>query len=59
MPVLLLTGEEGSDPANSEVGAVAAALPDERLLVLPRQQHIADILDPDTFANDLFEFLHG
>ena len=59
VPVLLMTGEESTDPAKTEVDAVAAALPDARLLVLARQQHIADILDPQTFAKHLLEFLHG
>ena len=58
VPVLLVTGEESTDPAKSEVGAVAAALPAARLLVLPGQQHIADILDPATFAKHLLGFLH-
>jgi pimeloyl-ACP methyl ester carboxylesterase len=44
VPVLLVTGEESTDPAKAEVGAVAAALPDARRLMLPGQQHIADIL---------------
>jgi pimeloyl-ACP methyl ester carboxylesterase len=59
VPVLLITGEESSDPAKREVGAVAAALSDARLLVLAGQQHIADILDPATFAKHLLGFLHG
>jgi pimeloyl-ACP methyl ester carboxylesterase len=59
VPVLLITGEESADPAKREVGAVAAALPDARLLVLAGQQHIADILNPATFAKHLLSFLHG
>jgi hypothetical protein len=59
MPVLLLTGEESTDPAKAQVGAVAAALPDVQRLVLAGQQHIADILDPETFAKHLLGFLHG
>jgi pimeloyl-ACP methyl ester carboxylesterase len=59
VPVLLITGEESADPAKREVGAVAAALPDARLLVLAGQQHIADILDPATFAKHLLSFLPG
>jgi pimeloyl-ACP methyl ester carboxylesterase len=58
VPVLLLIGEKSADPAKREVGAVAAALPDARLLVLAGQQHIADILDPENFAKHLLEFLH-
>jgi pimeloyl-ACP methyl ester carboxylesterase len=59
VPVLLVTGEESTDPAKAEVSAVAAALPDARQLMLPRQQHIADILEPETFAQHLLGFLHG
>jgi pimeloyl-ACP methyl ester carboxylesterase len=59
MPVLLLTGEESTDPSKAQVGAVAAALPDVQRLVLARQQHIADILDPETFAKHLLGFLHA
>lgn len=59
VPVLLVTGEDSSDPSKTEVEAVAAALPDARSLVLARQQHIADILDPETFAKHLLEFLRG
>jgi pimeloyl-ACP methyl ester carboxylesterase len=58
VPVLLLIGEKSTDPARREVGAVAAALPNARLLVLAGQQHIADIVDPENFANHLLEFLH-
>lgn len=59
VPVLLVTGEESTDPAKAVVDTVAAALPDARELVLAGQQHIADILDAETFANHLLEFLHG
>jgi len=58
VPVLLMIGEKSSDPARRGVGAVAAALPNARLLVLAGQQHIADILDPENFAKHLLEFLH-
>jgi len=57
--VLLVTGEASTDPAQAEVHAVAAALPDARHLEIPGQQHIADILEPETFAKHLLEFLHG
>lgn len=59
VPVLLVIGEASTDPAKAEVDTVAAALPDARLLVLAGQQHIADILDPETFARHLLEFLHS
>jgi pimeloyl-ACP methyl ester carboxylesterase len=59
VPVLLVTGEKSADPARTEVGAVAAALPDAQVMVLAGQQHIADIIDPKTFARHLLGFLRG
>lgn len=59
VPVLLVTGETSTDPAAAHVGAIAAVLGDARCLELPGQQHIADILEPETFARHLLEFLHG
>ena len=38
---------------------MTAALPDVQRLFLAGQQHIADILDPETFAKHLLAFLHG
>lgn len=58
-PVLLVTGEVSADPSRAHVEAITAALPDARHLVLPSQTHIADILDPQTFARHLLAFLHG
>jgi hypothetical protein len=40
-------------------GAVAAALPDARVVALEGQQHVADILDPEGFAGHLVGFLRG
>lgn len=59
VPVLLVIGEESTDPEKAEVGAVAATLPDAQVMVLAGQQHIADILDPETFAKHLLGFLHS
>jgi pimeloyl-ACP methyl ester carboxylesterase len=50
VPVLLLTGEKSTDPAKAAVGAVAAALPNVRLSELAGQQHVAGIMDPETFV---------
>ncbi|WP_165821095.1 alpha/beta fold hydrolase [Nocardioides gansuensis] len=57
--VLLVTGETSTDPAAAQVGAIAAALGNARHLELPGQQHVADVLEPETFAQHLLEFLHG
>jgi hypothetical protein len=53
MPVVLPTGQESTDPSKAQVGPVAAALPDAHRLALARQQHIANILDPETFTKHL------
>jgi hypothetical protein len=54
----LLTGEHSTDPAKPAVEAVAAALPDARIVVLKGQEHVADILAPETFVGHLFAFLN-
>jgi hypothetical protein len=36
---------------------VAAALPDARIAYLDGQQHIADVLAPEQFAEHVLEFL--
>jgi pimeloyl-ACP methyl ester carboxylesterase len=59
VPTLLLTGSDSRDPFAADVGAVAAALPDARVVVLEGQQHVADILDPQGFAGHLVGFLRG
>jgi pimeloyl-ACP methyl ester carboxylesterase len=57
VPVLLLVGEQSSDPAKAQVEAVAAVLPDARIEVLEGQEHVADILIPKTFAEYVMAFL--
>jgi pimeloyl-ACP methyl ester carboxylesterase len=57
VPTLLLTGSDSPDPSAADVGAVAAALPDARVVVLPGQQHVADALAPETVAGHVVAFL--
>jgi pimeloyl-ACP methyl ester carboxylesterase len=59
VPTLLLAGSDSRDPFAADVGTVAAALPDARVVVLEGQQHVADILDPEGFAGHLVGFLRG
>ena len=59
VPTLLLTGALSSDPAKAAIHSVAAALPDARIVVIEGQQHVADVLVPDVFAEHLMAFLHG
>lgn len=57
VPALLLVGEQSSDPAKAQVEAVAAALPDARIVILEGQEHVADVLVPAVFAEQLMAFL--
>jgi pimeloyl-ACP methyl ester carboxylesterase len=57
VPTLLLTGSDSPDPAAADAGAVAAALADARVVVLPGQQHVADALAPETVAGQMVAFL--
>jgi pimeloyl-ACP methyl ester carboxylesterase len=57
VPVLLLTGEHSRDPAKAGIEAVAAALPDARIIVLQGQEHVADVLVPEVFAEQVLAFL--
>jgi pimeloyl-ACP methyl ester carboxylesterase len=56
---LLLTGADSRDPFAADTGAVAAALPDARVVVLEGQQHVADILAPELVAAVIQRFLSG
>jgi pimeloyl-ACP methyl ester carboxylesterase len=57
VPTLLLTGEHSPDPAKADIEAVAVALPDARIVVLEGQEHVADVLVPEVFAQHLLGFL--
>jgi pimeloyl-ACP methyl ester carboxylesterase len=57
VPVLLLTGQHSSDPSKADIEAVAAALPDARIVVIEDQEHVADVLVSDVFAQHLLAFL--
>lgn len=57
VPTLLLTGEDSPDPAAADVDTVAGALPDARIVVLEGQQHLADVLAPEVFAEHVLGFL--
>jgi pimeloyl-ACP methyl ester carboxylesterase len=59
VPTLLLTGAESSDPAAADVDKVAAALPDARVVVIEGQGHVADLLAPAEFAEQVVAFLRA
>jgi pimeloyl-ACP methyl ester carboxylesterase len=57
VPVLLLTGSDSHDPSKADIEAVAGALPDARIVVLEGQEHVADVLVPEVFAQHALAFL--
>lgn len=57
VPVLLVTGAESGEPAKADVGALSAVLPDARIIEMEGQGHVADVLEPGTFARHLLAFL--
>lgn len=59
VPTLMLTGADSPDPATADLEAVAAALPDARVVVIEGQGHLADVLAPETLATHLLAFLRG
>lgn len=57
VPVLLVVGEHSPLSWRADAEAVAAALPDARVMVLDGQGHGGDLLAPETFAEHLLAFL--
>ena len=57
IPVALITGEDSADPVTSGIDAVAAVLPDARIVSLAGQGHVADVLAPEMFARRLIAWL--
>ena len=57
VPVLLLAGTDTPEELRDDPETVAAALPDARIVTLEGQQHIADVLAPELFAERVLEFL--
>lgn len=57
VPTLLVTGGDSPDAFRGDIESVAAALPDARIVVIDGQQHVADVLVPEVFAEHLFAFL--
>jgi pimeloyl-ACP methyl ester carboxylesterase len=55
---LLLTGEHSVDFLKADIDLLAHSLPAARVAVLPGQEHVADVLDPEAFASHLLSFLH-
>ena len=57
VPVLILAGADTPVEIKDDPEAVAAALPDARLVVVEGQQHLADVLVPEVLAQHLLTFL--
>jgi pimeloyl-ACP methyl ester carboxylesterase len=55
-PTLLLVGGESPAREHDNARAVALALPDARVVVLPGQQHVAMYTAPDLFVNEVLDF---
>jgi pimeloyl-ACP methyl ester carboxylesterase len=57
VPTLLLVGSESTAYHQGTTETVAAALPDARVVVLPGQQHNANITAPGLLATEILGFL--
>jgi pimeloyl-ACP methyl ester carboxylesterase len=57
VPVLVLTGSDTPEEMKDDPETVAAALPDARIAVLEGQEHLADVLAPELFAEHVLGFL--
>jgi pimeloyl-ACP methyl ester carboxylesterase len=56
-PTLLLTGSDSPQFLKHATETVAAALPNSRIAIMPRQQHIAMYTAPELFVSTLIQFL--
>jgi pimeloyl-ACP methyl ester carboxylesterase len=57
VPVLVLTGSDSPDEIRDDPETVTAALPDARLVAIEGQQHLADVIVPEVFAEHVLAFL--
>jgi pimeloyl-ACP methyl ester carboxylesterase len=57
VPALLIAGGDSPAYFRRDIDAVARALPDARVAVIDGQQHVADVLAPQTFAEHVLRFL--
>jgi pimeloyl-ACP methyl ester carboxylesterase len=58
-PTLFLVGGDSPGREQRNAEAVAAALPDARVVALPGQQHLAMYTAPDVFVSEVVRFLAG
>src|SRR5713226_5846844 len=57
IPTLLLLGSESPSYARKGTAAIAAALPDARIIRMPGQGHVAMMTAPDLFTSVVIRFL--
>ena len=56
VPALVMVGDEDAPAAEGEARAMAGALPDAELLVIPRSGHLCAVEQPDLFNQAVAEF---
>jgi pimeloyl-ACP methyl ester carboxylesterase len=56
-PTALLAGERSPAGQHAVVTAIAAALPDSRIVALPGQEHMAQLTAPELVARELIRFV--
>lgn len=59
VPTLLIQGADSPAFVREATELVASSLPDARVVVLEGQQHVADQIVPDVFADVVLDFLLG
>lgn len=57
VPTLMIVGGDSDQWMRKDADAIVAALPDVRVIELPGQQHVADVLIPEVFARHVVDFL--
>ncbi|MEZ4523550.1 MAG: alpha/beta hydrolase [Thermomicrobiales bacterium] len=57
VPAMLLTGGDSPPLFSDGVKVLDAALPNSHVVVMPGQQHIADVTAPDLFLREVLSFL--
>jgi pimeloyl-ACP methyl ester carboxylesterase len=59
IPTMLLLGGDSPSIYRNSIDALHAALPNNRLVILPGQQHIAMNTAPDLFVREVLIFLQA
>ncbi len=58
-PTLLLLGGESLPWVQTDIGVLAATLPQSQIAILPGQDHLANVTAPDLLAREITQFAHG